>query len=54
MKSGQLVVDKCCKCGSARHGCYCLLDMTFKCIVCIAEEKFPDAPKLDLDDFAKI
>lgn len=54
LKSGQLWFDKCNKCGSVRHGYYCLLDRTFTCIVCVAEEKFPDAPKLDLADFASI
>lgn len=54
MKSGQLWFDKCNKCGSVRHGFYSLLDMTFKCIVCAAEEKYPDPPKLDYEDFIRI
>lgn len=54
MKSGQLWFDKCDKCGSERHGYYCLLDRTFKCIVCAAKEKYPDPPKLDYEDFIRI
>ena len=68
LKSGQLWFDKCDHCGSVRHGFYCLLDRTFKCIVCAAEEKFPEPKEpfpvaelkhgglvpLDVDDFARI
>lgn len=56
LKSGQLVFDKCDKCGSVRHGMYSLMDRSFKCVVCMADEIFytPPAPKLDVEDFARI
>lgn len=56
LKSGQCRFDQCDKCGSVRHGCYSVLDRSFKCVVCMADEIFytPPPPKLDLDDFCKI
>ena len=56
LKSKQCYLDKCDKCGSVRHGCYCMLDRTFKCVVCLADEIFytPPPPKLDVDDFARM
>lgn len=54
MKSGQCWFDKCHKCGSKRHGFYNLMDCTFKCLACAAEEKYPDKPKLDYEDFCRL
>ena len=54
MKSGQLSFGRCNKCGSVRHGISSALDLSFTCVVCRAEELFPDPPKLDVDDFSKV
>lgn len=54
MKSGQCGFDRCDKCGSLYHGFYNLMDCTFKCLVCAAEENYPDKPKLDYEDFIRI
>lgn len=54
MKSGQLAFGRCDKCGSVRHGINSMLDLSFTCVVCRAEELFPEPPKLDVEDFAKV
>ena len=56
LKSKQCRLDKCDKCGSVRHGCASILDRSFKCVVCMADEIFytPPQPKLDVEDFARI
>ncbi len=59
MMSAQCLLDRCNKCGSVRAGFYNLMDCTFKCLVCAAEEKYPDTPKLDTpkldyEDFIRI
>lgn len=54
LKSGQLSFGRCTKCGSVRHGVSCAVDLSFTCVVCRAEELFPDPPKLDVGDFAKV
>lgn len=54
MKSGQCWFDRCNKCGSVRHGFYNIIDRTFKCLVCAAEEKYPEPPKLDYEDFCRL
>ena len=54
MKSGQCCVDMCNTCGSKRHGFYNIMEGTFKCLVCAAEEKYPEPPKLDYEDFIRI
>lgn len=59
MKTGQCAFDRCDKCGSLYHGFYNLMECTFKCLVCAAEEKYPDTPKLDTpkldyEDFIRI
>lgn len=66
--NGGLVRDRCNKCGRFYDGFHCVLDLTFKCIICAAEERYPipegdvppeDQPSsgaipLDLNDFATI
>lgn len=54
LKSGQLSFDRCAKCGSVRHGIHSVVDCSFTCVVCRAEELFPDPPRLDVEDFAKV
>lgn len=54
LESRQLSFGRCNKCGSVRHGISSALDLSFTCVVCRAEELFPDPPKLDVDDFAKV
>ena len=54
LKSGRLSLGRCDKCGSVRRGFSSMLDLSFTCVVCRAEELFPDPPKLDVEDFAKV
>lgn len=54
LESGQLAFDRCDKCGSVRHGVHSVIDLSFTCVVCRAEELFPDPPRLDVEDFARI
>jgi uncharacterized OB-fold protein len=54
LASGMLSFGRCDKCGSVRHGMDSVSDLSFTCVVCRAEELFPDPPKLDVDDFAKV
>lgn len=54
LESGQLSFDRCDKCGSVRHGMDSVSDRSFTCVVCRAEELFPDPPRLDVDDFARV
>ena len=57
LKSGFTSFDKCGKCGSVRHCFHSVLDLSSTCVVCAAEEKYPDPPpkpKLDLDDFSRV
>ena len=54
LKSGQLAFGRCDKRGSVRHGVSCVVDLSFTCVVCRAEELFPEPPKLDVEDFAKV
>lgn len=54
LASGLLSFGRCDKCGSVRHGMDSVSDLSFTCVVCRAEELFPDPPKLDVDDFAKV
>lgn len=54
MMSEKCFSDRCNKCGSVRPGFYNIMDRTFKCLVCAAEEKYPETPKLDYEDFVRI
>lgn len=54
LESGQCVFGRCDKCHSVRHGFNSMLDLSFTCVVCRSEELFPDPPKLDVEDFAKV
>lgn len=54
MMSSRCLFDRCNKCGSVRAGFYNIMDRTFKCLVCAAEEKYPEPPKLDYEDFIRI
>ena len=54
LESGQLAFGRCDKCGSVRRGVNSVMDLSFTCVVCRAEELFPDPPKLDVEDFAKV
>lgn len=54
MMSARCLIDRCNKCGSVRAGFYNIMDRTFKCLDCAAEEKYPDQPKLDYEDFVRI
>lgn len=58
--------DRCSKCGRSYWGISSIADLSFKCLICLAEERYPEpvddgedispgpAPKLDLEDFARI
>jgi len=61
-----LSYNRCSKCGRMYWGVSCIADLSFKCLICLAEERYPEPaddgedirpsppPKLDLDDFARI
>lgn len=54
LDSGQLSFGRCDKCGSVRHGVNSVVDLSFTCVVCRAVELFPDPPRLDVEDFARL
>lgn len=45
--------NKCDKCGRTYFGFGSMLTAQFKCLYCLADERFAK-PKLDVDDFARI
>lgn len=66
LKIPGLHYNRCFKCGRRYWGISCIADMSFMCLLCLAEERYPEpaddgedirpspTPKLDLDDFARI
>lgn len=46
-------ISTCDKCGNRRHGFGLLLTAQFKCLWCLADERFAKT-EIDVDDFARI
>lgn len=56
LNSGQCVISQCSKCGSSDSGFFCVMDGTFRCLKCMADDIFWHEPerKLDVEDFARV